>query len=144
MIPKALGDKVIIHPIEAEAKIGSLFIPDPERHRVNNGIVIDIGKDVKIIKRGDHVLFPGYAGQKIALGDQGEFYILRETHIDCILIDSNVKLIDTETVKRLISERMGEYRAKLQKGADHNPSFDIEQALLDRIDTLTLAEGREF
>ncbi len=151
IFPIPIGDDVIIRPFEYSAKIGSLYAPDQAKRRVNQGIVIAKGPLVSDdIDTADHVFFSGYTGDKIALEESGEFFVIPESHLICKVLNSTVVLMDTETVKRIIQERFGELRSMPPDTRveidprDHDPLGDIESSLLDRIDTISIAEGWEF
>jgi hypothetical protein len=53
-------------------------------------------------------------------------------------------IMDTETIKRIISERFGELRSRNDQDDWQEILNPIEESLLDRIDTLAIAEGWEF
>ena len=145
--PIPLGNDVIIHPFEYPAKIGLIFVPDPSKKRVNQGIIIAKGPLVSDdVDTADHVFFSGYTGDKIVLEGSGEFFVIPESHLICKVEGSNVRLMDTETVKRIIQERFGEIRSMNIEGDNNFLDYvdDWEESLLDRIDTITIAEGWEF
>jgi co-chaperonin GroES (HSP10) len=157
MMPKKLipiGDDVIIHPFEEDirgSKIGSLYVPDQAKRRINQGIIISKGPlvsgDVSI---GDHVMFSGYTGDTVSFIDGGTYFVVPESHLLVIVEESDVVLMDTRTVKRIIQERFGELRA-MQRTVEASIGKDwfiltneIEESLLDRIDSITVAEGFEW
>ena len=142
-----VGRDVIIHPIERPSKIGMIHVPDSVRRRVNQGIVIAKGKDCKFdeIETSDHVMFNGYTGDKITLVDGGIFYAVPEQFIVGKVKNSNVVLMDTETVKRIITERLGEITGiEGIEGITISTLIELEKDLLERIDSITIAEGFEF
>ena len=141
-----LGSDVILHPIERTKKIGSIYIPNPERTKVNQGIVVAMGPKVKEdLGLGDHVLFNGYSGDQVTLVESGKFYVIPDSHIVAKMEDTKVRIITTEAVKELVRARIGELRsqdthfigAKLM-------ARDIESDLLERLETLPIAEGFIF
>ena len=138
---KVLNRNVLIHPIEAPDKIGRIYVPETSRRRVNQGIIVALGRNVESLEVGDHVMFSGYTGDKITIADGGIFHVAHESHIDCVLVDSDVVLMSTEQVKELIRRRMGEV---ISQGPAFPDLRELEQSLLDRIDTWTIAEGMEF
>ena len=142
--PLPLGNDVIIHPFDFPAKIGSIYVPDTAKKRVNQGIIIAKGPLVSDdVDTADHVFFNGYTGDKLVFEDSSEFYVIPESHLICKVKQSNVMIMDTETIKRIILERFGELRSR----NDQDDWFflnSIEESLLDRIDTLAIAEGWEF
>jgi len=144
-----IGNDVILHPIEPESKIGSLYVLDPSKKRVNQGIVIAKGPACEYddIRVADHVLFNGYTGDKIAIDEMGVFFAVPETHLVAKIEHSGVVLMDTETVKRIIQERFGELKTRYEGEPAyiyHEDIDTVEKDLLDRIDTITIAEGWEF
>jgi co-chaperonin GroES (HSP10) len=143
-----IGDDVIIHPFEHSAKIGSLYVPDTAKRRVNQGIIIAKGPLVSNdVDTADHVFFNGYTGDKVVLGNGGEFFVVPESHLICKLRHSSVVLMDTKTVKRIIQERFGELQSKeisIDRLTPQKFLKILETSLLDRIDTISIAEGWEF
>ena len=150
--PLPLGNDVIIHPFEFPAKIGSIYIPETAKKRVNQGIIIAKGPLVSDdVDTADHVFFNGYTGDKLVFEDSSEFYVIPESHLICKVKQSNVMIMDTETIKRIISERFGELRSRndlrdwpLASDEWQEILNPIEESLLDRIDALAIAEGWEF
>ena len=143
--PKAGKDKVILRPIEEPSITpGGIIVPDRAKKKVNQGIVISIGsllpKDE--IEIGDHVLFNAFSGNKVVL-ESGTFIILSYASIECVLEESGARLIDTETVKRVIRERVSEIRTKWLEGDAHTLN-KIERDIIDRIDNIHISEGLEF
>lgn len=141
-----IGDDVIIHPFEYPEKIGSLYVPDNTKQRVNQGIIIAKGPLVSNdLDTADHVFFSGYTGDQIVLEESGKFFVIPEPHIICKVRRSSVVLMDTETIKRIIGERFGEL-ASMTNTSQSPQEFldDVERTLLDRIDTINIAEGFEF
>lgn len=92
------------------------------------------------IELADHVLFNGYTGDKVSVADSGFWFVVPEPFIVAKMQNSDVILIDMETVKRLIQERFGE----LMTYMENSELERIEKSLIDRIDTLTRAEGFMF
>ncbi|MEE8113071.1 MAG: co-chaperone GroES [Nitrososphaerales archaeon] len=147
---RPIGNDVLIHPFEYPAKIGRIYVPDRSKKRVNQGIVIAKGPacqddDVEVT---DQVFFSGYTGDQISSEEFGKIFVVPETHIIAVVNPDNpIRLMDSETVKRIISERFGELRTKYEgEGAYiyHEDLDKVERNLLDRIDTLTIAEDWEF
>jgi len=147
VFPLPLGKDCIIHPFEYPAKIGSLYVPDRSKKRVNQGIIIAKGPLVSNdVDTADHVFFNGYTGDKLVFEDGGEFFVIPEPHIICKVRNSKVVIMDTVTVKRIISERFGEIRSMNIEGDNNFQTYvdDWEESLLDRIDSIAVAEGWEF
>lgn len=141
-----IGDDVIIHPIKSSEKIGSLYVPDTAQKRTNQGIIIAKGPLVSDdLDTADHVFFNGYTGDQIALEESGRFFVIPESHVICKVRNSKVVLMDTETVKRIIGERFGELMTSIvDNPADRLLLSAAKTAILDRIDTISIAEGWEF
>lgn len=148
-----IRDEVVVRPLEHSAKIGHIHVPDTvqRKRKLNNGIVVAIGPLVSQfckLEIGDHVGYGAYDGTQIAL-ENGLFHILHEDSIMCRYIPSDVRLIDTQTMKKLIQERFGEVmKENMERTLMHRWQMtDIqswESAILDRIDTLPIAEGFEL
>jgi len=144
VFPIPLGRDVIIHPIEREAKVGRIYLTDKSRldKRTNQGIIVAKGPLVSDdIDTADHVFFNGYTGDQITFEDGGQFFVVPEEFLICKIEHSSVVLMSTETVKRIIQERFGELHSQ---GVDNHSLTELEQSLLDRIESITIAEGFEF
>ena len=91
---KPLHEKVVVERIEAETKsAGGILIPDSAKEKPMRGVVIAVGPgrvlengDVKAleVKKGDKVLFGGYAGSEVKL-DGKEYLIVNESEIYAVL-----------------------------------------------------------
>ena len=66
---KILGDNVALIPIRDPDKIGSLYIPESAKSRVDQGVVKYIGPNVKSVRIGDYVTFSGYSGTLLDIAD---------------------------------------------------------------------------
>lgn len=83
-----INDRVAIVPVENPDKIGSLWVPDMAKDRLNQGFVKYKGPEVKSLKIGDYVLFSGYAGTLTYVEGEGKFIIMPEDFcVATILID---------------------------------------------------------
>ncbi|MFZ5808730.1 MAG: GroES family chaperonin [Chloroflexota bacterium] len=73
-----LGTRVLIRPLEQEAKTASgLYIPETAKEKPQTGVVVAIGDAEEIkLKVNDRVLFPKYSGTEFKL--DGEEYLLME------------------------------------------------------------------
>jgi len=60
---------------------GGLWIPESARERCDQGIVKYIGKEVKEISEGDHILFSAYSGTLLDLEGEGILIILPERYV---------------------------------------------------------------
>ena len=91
---KPLHEKVVVERMDAETKsAGGILIPDTAKEKPMRGTVIAVGPgrvlengEVKPldVKKGDQVLFGGYAGTEIK-HDGKEYLILSENEILAIL-----------------------------------------------------------
>ena len=91
---KPLRDKVVVERSEAEERTaGGIVLPDTAKDKpkqgtviaVGSGRVLDNGEIRKLeVKKGDKVLFGGYAGSEIKLDGQ-ELLILSESEILAVI-----------------------------------------------------------
>jgi len=87
---KPLADRVVVEPLEAEAKSkGGIILPDTAKEKPQEGKVVAVGKgktddDGKLIpmelKVGDRVLYGKYSGTEITIEGK-EYVILREDDV---------------------------------------------------------------
>jgi len=92
---KPLGDRVVIQPLEAEAKTkGGILLPDTAKEKPQEGKVIAVGKGKVLdsgavqapeVKVGDKVLYGKYSGNEITTKDGEELLIMREEDILAII-----------------------------------------------------------
>ncbi len=73
-----LGTRVLIRPLEQEAKTSSgLLLPETAKEKPQMGEVVAVGDDESIkLKVGDKVLFAKYSGTEFKL--EGTEYLLME------------------------------------------------------------------
>ncbi len=86
---KPLGDRVVVEPLEAEAKTESgIIIPDSAKEKPNQGKVVAVpaeNDDNKItVSVGDIVLYGKYTGTEIDL-DGNSYLIMSEKDILAIV-----------------------------------------------------------
>lgn len=145
-----LGSDVMIHAIESPSITeGGIYVPETARKLTNQGIILKLGPRVgdTDLTPGDHVCFNAHSGNQVAVRDGGIFYFIP---IDLIVAkfdnsETPVILTDTMSVKRVISERIGEMKTDGYIEMVFSGILDqIEQDLHDRIDQITLAEGFIF
>ena len=87
---KPLGDRIVIKPLEAEAKTkGGILLPDTAKEKPQEGKVIAVGPgrmtdegkriapDVEV---GDIIIYTKYGGSEIKIEGE-EFIIMRESDI---------------------------------------------------------------
>ena len=76
-----LGSRIFISPVELdEMSSGGIFIPETAREKPKRGTVEAAGKDAKLVKVGDEVLYERYAGNKLIL-DHVEYLVLKEDEL---------------------------------------------------------------
>jgi len=90
-----LGDRVVIKPLEAEAKTkGGIVLPDTAKEKPQEGQVVAVGKGRVLengtvqppeVKVGDKVLYGKYSGNEITTKDGEELLIMREEDILAII-----------------------------------------------------------
>jgi len=91
---KPLHEKVVVERMEAESKsAGGILIPDNAKEKPMRGVVIAVGPgrvlengDVKAleVKKGDKVLFGGYAGSEVKLAGK-DYLIVNESEIYAVI-----------------------------------------------------------
>ncbi len=92
---KPLGDRVVVKPLEAEAKTkGGIVLPDTAKEKPQEGKVVAVGKGKVLdngttqapeVKVGDKVLYGKYSGNEITTKDGEELLIMREEDILAII-----------------------------------------------------------
>jgi chaperonin GroES len=90
-----LGDRVVVKPLEAEAKSkGGIVLPDSAKEKPQEGKVVAVGKGKVLenasvqsleVKVGDKVLYGKYSGNEITTKDGDELLIMREEDILAIV-----------------------------------------------------------
>lgn len=90
-----LGDRVVIKPLEAEAKTkGGIVLPDTAKEKPQEGEVAAVGKGKVLdngsvhspeVKVGDKVLYGKYSGNEITTKEGDELLIMREEDILAII-----------------------------------------------------------
>ena len=92
---KPLGDRVVIKPLEPEAKSkGGIVLPDTAKEKPQEGKVVAVGRgkvsdngtvQTPEVKVGDKVLYGKYSGNEITTKDGEELLIMREEDILAII-----------------------------------------------------------
>ncbi len=92
---RPLGDRVVVKPLEAEAKTkGGIVLPDTAKEKPQEGKVVAVGKGKVLengslsapeVKVGDKVLYGKYSGNEITTKDGEELLIMREEDILAII-----------------------------------------------------------
>ena len=91
---KPLYDKVVVQRLDAESKsAGGILIPDTAKEKPMRGTVIAVGSGKLMnngelhaleVKKGDQVLFGGYAGSEVKL-DGKDYLIVTESEIFAVI-----------------------------------------------------------
>ena len=92
---KPLSDRVVVKPLEAEAKTrGGIVLPDTAKEKPQEGKIVAVGKGKTLdngtvqpleVKVGDKVLYGKYSGNEITTKDGEELLIMREEDILAII-----------------------------------------------------------
>ena len=94
MAIRPLDDRIVVKPLEAEAKTaGGILLPDSAKEKPQRATVMAVGEGrltdkgeriVLSLKVGDQVLYGKYSGTEIKWNGE-EFKILRESEVLAIL-----------------------------------------------------------
>lgn len=92
---KPLGDRIVVKPLEAEAKSkGGILLPDTAKEKPQEAKVVAVGKGKVLdsgavqapeVKVGDKVIFGKYSGNEFVTKEGEELLILREEDILAII-----------------------------------------------------------
>ena len=82
---KLQANKVAVVPLFDPDKIGSIYVPEQAKERVDQGIVKYCGPDCELVTIGDHVVFSGYTGTTVSIEGEGIMIILPEDFIAATL-----------------------------------------------------------
>lgn len=85
---RAVQDRIVVARLDEPDKVGTLFLPDENKEKPAEGIVVATGPGKMVdgqfqpvtIAVGERVLFGKYSGQYVKIGLQ-EFLVLREEDI---------------------------------------------------------------
>ncbi|MCX5707454.1 MAG: co-chaperone GroES [Candidatus Omnitrophica bacterium] len=90
-----LGDRVVVKPLEAEAKTkGGIILPENAKEKPQQGEIMAVGKGKTLengtvsaleVKVGDKVLYGKYSGNEITTKDGEELLIMKEEDILAIV-----------------------------------------------------------
>ena len=85
-----LGDKVLVQRVQAaDVSAGGIVLPDSAKEKPAEGTIVALGEGRLLadgkrteftVKKGDHVLFPSYAGTDVEWDGQ-EYLIMSEDDI---------------------------------------------------------------
>lgn len=85
MALKPLADRVIIKRLEAKNKTASgIVLPDSAKEKPEEGEVVEVGKDVKEVKKGDKVVFSKYSPSEVKQNGE-EYLIVKEEDILAVI-----------------------------------------------------------
>jgi chaperonin GroES len=78
---QAIADRLVVKPIEAQAKTDTgFFVPDSAKEKPQMGEVISAGKDVNYVKVGDKVVYSQYKPDTVKVDGQ-ELMIMKEEDV---------------------------------------------------------------
>lgn len=111
IIPRA--DLVYVIPIEdPERTRGGLYIPEQARQRADHGIVKYRGSKVEDLRVGDHVLFSGYSGTRIAVEGEDILLVMKEEDVLAILDEEDpAKTFTVDEFVRIAEKAHGDLKA---------------------------------
>lgn len=76
-----LADRIVAKPLEAQEKTTSgFYVPDSAKEKPQMGAVIAVGKEVKEIKVGDHIVYSQYKPDAVKV-DGDELMIMKEEDV---------------------------------------------------------------
>jgi chaperonin GroES len=81
MTLQPLADRLVAKPLEAQEKTTSgFYVPDSAKEKPQMGTVVAVGKEVKEIKVGDHVVYSQYKPDQVKI-DGDELMIMKEEDV---------------------------------------------------------------
>lgn len=95
MALELLRNDIAVVPIEDPERTESgLYIPDQAKQRPDNGIVKYLGPEAgEHVSRGDHVIFSGYTGTRMAIDDEGLLVLMRETDVLAVYTETSERFV---------------------------------------------------
>ncbi len=79
MTLQPLADRVVAKPLEAQDKTSSgFYVPDSAKEKPQMGEIVAVGKEVKEVKVGDHVVYKQYGPDTIKVDGQDMLIIKEE------------------------------------------------------------------
>ena len=134
--------KIAVIPFKDPDKVGSLHIPEEAKQRPDQGIVKYRGPECEFIKVGMHVVFENYTGQKIAVEDEGELYIMHEVDVIALMNDEESEItFPLQKVLTLIDRVEGDMN---QRYGDVGPIMAFAQLMRTQVEDCFYSEGVEF
>jgi len=92
---RPLYDRVLIKRLDADEKVGGLFIPESAKEKPLQGEVVAVGPGARLddgnnrepsVKTGDRVLFGKYSGDEVQV-DGSKHLIMRESEILALIVN---------------------------------------------------------
>ena len=139
-----LRNLVACIPIEDPDKTpGGLWVPEKAKQQTDQGIVKYTGPDVQQVRRGDHVLFGGYGGDKLALEDEGVLVIIPEDALTAVIPESTERIVTETEILRMLEKTEAELSTE-----GHGLDVDVVEAVCERVrhhvENFFYEEGLEF
>lgn len=78
---KPHGNRVVVERITTDQTAGGLYLPETAQKRSLVGKVKAVGKDVEVVKVGQHVFFGQYSGFEIGMAPYSDCLIMNEDDI---------------------------------------------------------------
>jgi chaperonin GroES len=76
-----LADRLVAKPLEAQDKTSTgFYVPDSAKEKPQMGEVVAVGKEVKEVKVGDHIVYSQYKPDQVKV-DGDELMILKEEDV---------------------------------------------------------------
>ena len=135
-------DLLYILPFEETSNIGLITSPDPFKKRSTQGIVKYRGPwTTGEIKRGDHVIYPGYSGDQMVIEGEGLMDLIPEEGISALWVDGEDNYLLTIEQVRLAVKRAGVEIAKIEEGTKEKiMAIRIADRMVDHLSTRFLEQ----
>ena len=76
-----LADRLVAKPLEAQEKTTTgFYVPDSAKEKPQMAEVVSVGKEVKEIKAGDHIVYSQYKPDTVKIDNQ-EMMIMKEEDV---------------------------------------------------------------
>lgn len=139
---RLLRDQIAVVPIEDPDRVGSLWIPDRAKQRIDQGVVKYRGPDCKEVKVGDYVLFGGYVGTHISVVEEGLLYFMREQDVHCIIEGDSQPLLPPREFLRLTVKALGEVQQS--NGLSDDLIKRIGEKIESHLNDYVFSKGLQF
>lgn len=141
---RVLDEDVACIPIRDPDRTESgLWVPEKAKQRVDQGIVKYVGPNVTTVRRGDHVIFGGYGGNKLTVEGEGELILVPESGIVAIYDDHSERFVTESEILRFLEVVEGELHHE-DRGFDREMVSLVAEKLSSKIGDFISAEGFEF